>query len=840
MALLTDNFPADFLSELFHLWYRNGVKYAVLRDYELLPEKLIGGDLDIVIPSEQTSLAIRILYENVQKHMLRLLTKVDYGHAFLHMFYGFQNNEVKHIRIDINNDQEWYGLLLLSAKEIISRRRLHNGVWVADFADDAFLCWIGPLIASGKVKRQRLQKIVSSIQEDRATFERVLCKSLGLRFGKRVIDLLKNNIIETEKLLFLIRLNILFQNIVHSPCRTVIRFLHFVYDALYRKVFPPGLFVCIVGPDGSGKSSIIDNIKKPLFETFTSKLSTLKHLRPGLLPSLANLFRKHSETAKPPVFNPHASKPSGYIFSILRLIYYSIDYVWGYWIEVKPRLIRNSIVIFDRYYYDFVVDPTRCRVKLPKQILKTMLFFIPTPDLTIYLDNEPEELYRRKQELPVEELKRQVKSWREFIPQLPNVRIVTTNKPLEDVVNEVTKIVLERRAEMTRKMLKIDPGESFYLWKSNLAGSYIALPSKKNCRWIVPTNPILAKKSWDLYLPYSFTGRAFKSVMKYLSAWGLLKLFKFNKLNLELSDESEGLRKCIADVFECDDFVLALSTGTPGPFRKITAIVIASDGRVLGFAKIGETPLAIERIKNEARVLKLLVNSYQLSGGREQVAGIRYPECMYEGEVGKAYVMIQTPPPFVGKSGDSKFNEDYAEVLNILIKNTIAKKKFMESEFYKNLKQGIETYPLSYRDILTKGLQYLEQSVGDKEITFALSHGDFAPWNMIWEGKEVFLFDWEFAEFEVPFGHDIVDFLFNTEFFIKRRKGEDILKIIVKKTADISKHYHSIFGKDKLLPVETLCLSYFLQKATEQDRYYLLNPRAVERRKMIKLLLAVI
>ncbi|NWF75572.1 MAG: hypothetical protein HXY53_03200 [Nitrospirae bacterium] len=68
-----------------------------------------------------------------------------------------------------------------------------------------------------------------------------------------------------------------------------------------------------------------------------------------------------------------------------------------------------------------------------------------------------------------------------------------------------------------------------------------------------------------------------------------------------LRQSSLTLKKIISGVIKKDDIAIALSTGTPGPFRKITAMIMDSRGNVLGFAKIGETPLAIERIKNEAK-----------------------------------------------------------------------------------------------------------------------------------------------------------------------------------------------------------------------------------------------
>ncbi|MBA7657756.1 hypothetical protein ES703_65698 [subsurface metagenome] len=105
---------------------------------------------------------------------------------------------------------------------------------------------------------------------------------------------------------------------------------------------------------------------------------------------------------------------------------------------------------------------------------------------------------------------------------------------------------------------------------------------------------------------------------------------------------------------------------------------------------------------------------------------------------------------------------------------------------------------------------------------------------MFWNGKKVFLFDWEFANDEAPIGIDIVDFLFNTEFLVYGQNNNSLLKIIIKKMED----YNNINREKHIcLSCKDLCLSYFLHKSVEQDQYYLLNNRAVQRRKMIKLLL---
>lgn len=300
-------------------------------------------------------------------------------------------------------------------------------------------------------------------------------------------------------------------------------------------------------------------------------------------------------------------------------------------------------------------------------------------------------------------------------------------------------------------------------------------------------------------------------------------------------NKAEQLRQYITNVFKRDDITMALSTGTPSPFKKITAMIMDSEGKVLGYAKIGETELAIERIKNEATILKelgLRDKDYELSG-KDYGLRIMVPECLYEGELGNAYILIQSPSPFEGKSGSSEFNEDYAEVLSELIKNTDIKKKFTESAFYKQLKNDIEHYPLSFKELLQDGLKHLEKDLGDKEITFGLSHGDFAPWNMVWNKnkKEVFLYDWESASLEAPAGIDLVHFFFQTGFLLKKLRKEHLLHFCID-----DKPYNLLTEKIKepMLDKKALFLSYLLKMAIEEDKPQQLSPSAVERRKLIK------
>lgn len=174
-----------------------------------------------------------------------------------------------------------------------------------------------------------------------------------------------------------------------------------------------GLVISFIGTDGSGKSTIIESIKPSLKKKFNQGVF-YEHLRPNKFPSIARLFGR-SECLQERVFNPHSSSQSGFLVSLIRWSYYMLDYTLGFYIKVFPKVKASSCIwIFDRYYYDYFIDPMRLRVKLPKVILKFGQFIICEPDIIICLGTKAEIIHKRKPELPLSEVKRQVKELRNF------------------------------------------------------------------------------------------------------------------------------------------------------------------------------------------------------------------------------------------------------------------------------------------------------------------------------------------------------------------------------------------------------------------------------------------
>lgn len=94
---------------------------------------------------------------------------------------------------------------------------------------------------------------------------------------------------------------------------------------------------------------------------------------------------------------PHRGEKTGILSSFVRLLYYSLDYIVGYWIKVKSVTRITRIVIFDRYYTDIICDSHRSRIYLNYRILYWFgKLFIPSLDYNILLTASTDTILVRK------------------------------------------------------------------------------------------------------------------------------------------------------------------------------------------------------------------------------------------------------------------------------------------------------------------------------------------------------------------------------------------------------------------------------------------------------------
>lgn len=202
-----------------------------------------------------------------------------------------------------------------------------------------------------------------------------------------------------------------------------------------------GLSVVFFGPDGCGKTSVAEGLKAAVEKTFSLNNGLHCHWKP---------VRPKGESNSP-TEDPHGKPVRCLPASIAFFVYHYLPFIWGWRLHVKPVLFKGGLVIIDRYYYDFFVDPRRYQLNLPQWIVKLGFVFVKKPDLVFCLDADPEILQARKKEVSFEECTRQREAYRMLAERLPNGHVVDSSQPLEDVVKDVQKVILEYMADRTAK-----------------------------------------------------------------------------------------------------------------------------------------------------------------------------------------------------------------------------------------------------------------------------------------------------------------------------------------------------------------------------------------------------
>ena len=68
--------------------------------------------------------------------------------------------------------------------------------------------------------------------------------------------------------------------------------------------------------------------------------------------------------------------------------------------------------------------------------------FMPHPKIVFYLDASPEVIYKRKQELSLDEIYRQNKIFKKLTSSHKRFVVLDSNRPVEQSVNEATRLIL--------------------------------------------------------------------------------------------------------------------------------------------------------------------------------------------------------------------------------------------------------------------------------------------------------------------------------------------------------------------------------------------------------------
>jgi thymidylate kinase len=395
----------EFLKELFKKFNEQNLNYCVLRGYETLPQE-IENDIDFGVSKDDA-----LIFEDI-------LTSISkkYGYIFFYKkeIYGFKqfyiinkNNYAQYVHIDIWTKLAYKGMEYIELDVMLNNCTMYNNlIRVPLSGHECALSFLKEFFHNGWIREDKAKILKSKYDND---FDLLLNR----HFSKNKIDsfkkFIKNETKNLNKQSMFSKSKLVINNIKTKGSLTTIKNICLYLSYFIKNLFTGsgGLFVVLIGPDGSGKTTMSDKIIDNLGKFFFNK-SIYRHGRFEYLPRLSEIFKfrkKDNNIKSDNIVEPIDSK---YKYSsskaMVYMIYYLLDYIFGYLFILKYKA-QNKIILFDRYYYDYMIQSTfENSPKLLKWIYKTMA---PKPDLLIFLKAKPEMIYARKPELNIEEITKQ-------------------------------------------------------------------------------------------------------------------------------------------------------------------------------------------------------------------------------------------------------------------------------------------------------------------------------------------------------------------------------------------------------------------------------------------------
>lgn len=418
-----------------------GLPAILLRNYEHFPAEM-GHDLDLFVPRAQWPLALDCLRALLAEQGGEIvhIQPLDYVFA---VWFRLSEPGAKPIHLDFYHGAfTWHGLPYLNERELVEQRRSFGEFHVPRPAHEALNLWLASLLWGSFLKERYRERILALLAEpgERAEFERIVGHQFG-RTGLQVSQRLQacQDAGAWRQSAAALRRAFKLRSLRRHPVRSLSNWTRHWLCEISLMFAPPGLQLAILGPDGSGKSSVIARLKSELGDCFGDTLEY--HWRPSVLPDVGVLFGRRAKTAGPTT-DPHAKPPHSLPASLFRLVYYWLDYWLGWPFRIWRPKAKNHLVIFDRYAEDMGCDPRRFRLATSPRLAWFVARLVPRPNLTFVLLGDADVLLSRKAEVSLESLIKLLANY-QHAAQLPRAQAVDCNQPLEEVVAAIRETVFD-------------------------------------------------------------------------------------------------------------------------------------------------------------------------------------------------------------------------------------------------------------------------------------------------------------------------------------------------------------------------------------------------------------
>jgi thymidylate kinase len=214
--------------------------------------------------------------------------------------------------------------------------------------------------------------------------------------------------------------------------------LNYLVDTLKNLTHSRGFTITFSGVDGAGKSTVIEQLTHRIEKQLRKPVVVLRH-RPSILPILS-VWTKGKQKAHQDSIDklPRQGKNINLTSSFFRFSYYYLDYLIGQFVIYFKYILRGYVVIYDRYYFDFINDSKRSNIVLSKKISSLGYQFLLKPKFNFFLFADASIILNRKKELSKSTIEQLTNDYKNLFKTLKSKSPFTVYESINNEDLEVT------------------------------------------------------------------------------------------------------------------------------------------------------------------------------------------------------------------------------------------------------------------------------------------------------------------------------------------------------------------------------------------------------------------
>lgn len=429
---------AAALAELLAALERGGIAYCLLGQVDSYPDN-IPSDVDFMVHPTDLPRIAGVIEEVAGRIDARVVQRLrhEIGAEYF-VLAAFVDARAVFVEFDVCGDYRRRTRLWLPAATVLASRERDRRGYLVPAAPMALLYYLIKRIDKRSLGADHLDYLRRTYARDPEGAAALLRQYLGERLSPSFEALLaESNPPPTAAALGRLAAD-LARAMPRERWVSRLRALHNELNRIVLRVLrPTGLVIGVLGADGSGKSTLIEHLIDEVKPAFRGH--AYFHLRPTVL-------LRRSAAAAASATAPHDQVARSRAASLVKLGLLVFEYTAGWWLRIRPLIIRSTFVVFDRYLHDMIADPKRYRWAGGTGAIRAAAAWVPQPQLWLVLDAPVETLQARKQEVSAEASAMQRAAYLELAKRLRRCTVISTAGTVAEATEKAAAAVLDALA----------------------------------------------------------------------------------------------------------------------------------------------------------------------------------------------------------------------------------------------------------------------------------------------------------------------------------------------------------------------------------------------------------